>query len=454
MLQKVLIQELAELLFKGTFRMVHIDSRLVGPHDLFIAFPGKNCHGNAFIPQVLKKKGARVIAHREEDHPVDDRVHAVKDPEAFLTALAKTLRSMSRARFVAITGSNGKTTTKDLLHTVLGGGSRVLKTRGNLNNHLGVPLTLCQLKDHHDVAIIEAGTSGPGEIHALTSLIRPHISVLTSINKAHLSGLGSLKAIAQEKSDIFRAAPKAHCLVRAEDLVKHSSVREALQGREKVVFDLDVVGEKIEGISDGGAVSWTWEGRSYSLPTPAIHNVDNAMAALRVATHLGEDPQPWAQRLKGWSPSDHRLCLLNWKKRKILDDCYNANPASLTAATRTALQLKKRESQKVFVLLGDMKELGPRSKSMHRDCGKAMAEMGVDVLLTLGDHAAEAQRAFAEKGGEAFHRCESTETMANHIKALTRPHDILLIKGSRSMQLERVIQSLDKVLPFEKKAVG
>jgi UDP-N-acetylmuramoyl-tripeptide--D-alanyl-D-alanine ligase len=453
MLQKLLIQKLAERLFSGELKGVHIDSRLVGRGDLFVAFPGENSHGNRFIEKVMKKKGVEVVAHKAEPHPEGDNIHPVRDPESFLRSLARALRSMSEAKFVAITGSNGKTTTKDLLHLALGGGPSLLKTRGNYNNHIGVPLTLCHLKDHHKVAIVEAGMSEPGEIASLTSLIRPNVSILTSINRAHLKGLGSLKAIAKEKADIFAKAPKATCLVREEDL-KFSEVRKALGDRNPIIFNLDHEAKPFEGKMLSKGVKWSYGELKFLLPSPALHNVDNAMAAVRVVEEFGGKIEQLPERLEKWKPSDHRLCLLNWKKRKILDDCYNANPASLLSALKTATHLRKRDDQKLFVLLGDMKELGSRSRALHRECGREMARLGVDVLLGVGDHSQEALRAFAEAGGENFRNCPSTEEMADCIKTLSRPHDILLLKGSRSMKLETVLKELHQNQPNSELAAG
>mgnify|MGYP006424589633 CR=1 FL=1 len=453
MLQKLLIQELAERLFRGELKGVHIDSRLVGRGDLFVAFPGEKSHGNKFIEKVMNKKGVEIVAHRSEAYPEAPNVHAVRDPESFLRSLGRALRVMTEAKVVAITGSNGKTTTKDLLHMILGSGPSILKTRGNYNNHIGVPLTLCQLKSHHRYAIIEAGTSGLGEIGALTALIRPDISVLTSINRAHLKGLGSLKAIAKEKSDIFAKATKATCLVREEDL-KFPEIREALGDREAVVFNRDDQGSPYEGRVQGNGVKWKHGDLKLHINSPALHNVDNAMAAVKAAELLGVPKSKMPERLEAWKPADHRLCLLNWKKRKILDDCYNANPASLLSALKTATHLRKRDDQKLFVLLGDMKELGSRSRALHRECGREMARLGVDVLLGVGEHAQEALRAFAEAGGDNFRNCPSTEEMADCVKTLSRPHDILLLKGSRSMKLETVLKELRESPPRGSLAVG
>lgn len=440
MLPKPLKDQLARDLYEGRLRKVQIDSREVRDKDIFIALPGNSVHGNTFAEGVLKKADTWVIADRKAPHPQHDRCIPVSDPEKALTELAKSVRALSSAHFTAITGSNGKTTTKELTATILGAPRRVLKTQGNYNNHLGVPLTLCMLKHHHRYAVVEVGTSNPGEIHPLTNLVRPHFSVLTSVHHAHLSGFRSLSAIADEKSDIFRAAPDALCFVRQKEF-DHPTVRKALKGRDVIVFDAE--GSCHDPDFRRGHLEWSYGEQLFKLSSPAPHNALNAQASIRIGQSLGMTLGDLANRLQTWMPADHRMCLLNWKKRRIIDDCYNANPASVLSALDSALKLRHRENQRVFVVMGDMKEMGRQSRSLHRHIGEEMAQRGVDVLLTLGDHSQETLKSFAMNGGENFKHCEHQEEMAQLLQMWTRPHDILLVKGSRTMRLEKVIEALE-----------
>lgn len=440
---KLLIQDCARRLFDGEWGEVCIDSRALKEGDVFVALPGENVHGNAFIKDVLERGAAWVIADAEAKHMRAKNVTAVKDPEQYLWKLGEAMVGLSEAKKVAITGSNGKTTTKDMLACILEGQHEVLKTQGNFNNHLGVPLTLCRLKKEHEIAVVEVGTSFPGEIESLTKLVKPHLSVLTSINRAHLSGFKSLAAIAQEKSQIFQAAPEASCFLRGEDL-KHRVVRKAIKGRDATFFDVDMSQDDEPELQyKAGRVTWRFEDVDFQLASPARHNVDNAQAAISVALKLGCEKNEIKDRLSEWKPPAHRMCLLNWKKRKILDDCYNANPASVLSALETAVGLRRRDSQRIFVALGDMKEMGRRARALHRDIGVHMAKMGVDFLLTMGDHAQEALGPYSEMGGGNFCHCENTQEMADHLRRFSRPHDIILVKGSRSMRLEQVIDALD-----------
>ena len=441
---KLLIQTIAQRLFNDEWGEVCIDSRVVRKGDVFVALPGTKCHGNSFIKDVLSRGAAWVIADAEAKHIRHAQVMAVKNPETFLWSLGATVMTLSSATKVAITGSNGKTTAKDMLACLLSGGKDVLKTQGNYNNHLGVPLTLCRLKKEHDVAVIEIGTSNPGEIEKLTKLVKPHVSLLTSINRAHLSGFKSLTAIAQEKSQIFVAAPEAQCFLRSEDL-KHRSVKKAIRGRDPEFFDIDEDQDDVPELKfKAGKIHWNFKGHEYAILSPARHNVDNAQAALCVAMSLGIENDELKNRLLDWKSPAHRMCLLNWKKRKILDDCYNANPASVLSALETAVGLRRKETQRIFVALGDMKEMGRRAKALHRDVGVHMAKMGVDFVLTMGEDAKEALMTYADGGGANFCHCESPEDMAAQLREFSRPHDIILVKGSRSMRLEKVIEALDE----------
>lgn len=193
-------------------------------------------------------------------------------------------------------------------------------------------------------------------------------------------------------------------------------------------------------------MTWFHNNIEFSLATPAIHNVENAEAAIRVAEALGESTEVISKRMSKWMPSAHRMCVLNWRKRTLIDDCYNANPASMLAAVESALNLKKRNEQKVLLAMADMKEMGKRSGKVHGDLGKDLAKLGIDVLLTMGEDSFKTLTSFERNGGESSMHCESTEEMGAMLQSLSKPHDIVLIKGSRGMHLEEVIYQLDPKL--------
>ena len=441
---KLLIPKIAQQLFHGQWGEVCIDSRAVKKGDVFVALPGNNCHGNDFISEVIEKGAVCIIADANAPYPKHPLVMADKNPEEFLWQLSIAVLELSKARRIAVTGSNGKTTTKDMLACILGTEKEVHRTRGNYNNHLGVPITLCQLKDHHSIVVIELGTSNPGEIERLTNLVQPEFSVLTSINRAHLSGFKSLSAIALEKSSIFRYAQQAQCFLRSIDW-NHRSVRQSLGQRNPVFFDIDQPEGEIQELdTQTGCLRWKFHGEEFTVASPAPHNKDNAQAALCVGLAMGISLAEMKQRLAQWKSPDHRMCMLNWKKRKIIDDCYNANPASVVAALETAVGLRRNDQQRIVVLFGDMKEMGRQSKSLHRNVGVEMARLGVDMLFTLGEFAKESLYSFERSGGSNFGTCKNTDEMAQMVKHYSRPNDIILVKGSRSMHLEQVFDSLNE----------
>lgn len=447
----VLISEIAQKLYEGEYKELHIDSRKVRKSDIFLAFPGANTHGNKFIDKLLNKGVGLVLADKKAPYPEHGLVVPVSNPQKFLWRLAKAVLKLSSAKRIAITGSNGKTTTKDLTALALGGeGRKVLKTRGNYNNQLGVPLTLCRLKHHHKVAVIEVGTSAIGEIELLTGLVKPHLGVLTAINAAHMDGLKKLNTVAEEKTALFRGLKSGSTCITRTELMKYGAVKSSTKDKDLQFFDLDRETSKLK--FSKRKMTWKFKNVSFSLATPAIHNVENAQAAIMAAMAMGESIQTISRRLASWSPSDHRMCILNWRKRTLIDDCYNANPASMIAAVESALNLKQRNEQKVLLAMADMKEMGARSGRVHGDLGKDLAKLGIDVLLTMGDDAFKTLSSFDRAGGEASRHCESTEEMGTLLQSLSRPHDIVLVKGSRGMHLEQVIEQLSPKLEGTLKA--
>jgi UDP-N-acetylmuramoyl-tripeptide--D-alanyl-D-alanine ligase len=445
------MQSIANNLFSSTWGKVVIDSREVETGDVFIALPGENVHGNQFLSTAIDAGAALVIADAEAKHISHPKVMAVKKPAQYLWNLGKAVRKLSEAKIIAITGSNGKTTTKDMLFEILNPKGHTLKTKGNLNNQLGAPLTLCSLKEEHRYGVVELGTSFPGEIEKLTQLTEPHISVLTSVNPAHLSGLKSLAAIAEEKSNIFSAAPEASVFARVEDL-KHRPVKKALKGRDVVFFDVDEErDEPSEAQFRNGSLHWQFHGQDYKVNSPARHNLDNAQAAISIAEQLGIETVDIAKGLNNWSAPAHRMCLINWKKRKVLDDCYNSNPASVRSALETAVALKRGEQQRIFVIMGDMMEMGRQSKALHRKLGAEMANMGIDALFTYGDHSKEALKSYSKEGGGNHQHCQHPNEVAQLIQLFTRPYDIILVKGSRSMRLELVLEALQELKPLARR---
>ena len=441
---KLQIKTIARRLFEGDYQKITIDSRAITKGDIFLALPGEHVHGNSFIESALKKGAALVIADAQEAHPSQRNIIAHKDPALFLTQIAAEILSLSSAQRFAITGSNGKTTTKDMAACILGSRRKVLTTLGNFNNQLGVPLTLSRLKKHHQIAVIEIGTSFPGEIELLTQLVQPDISVLTSVNAAHLSGFKNLSAIALEKSHIFSSTYEGStALLHEREFNENASVQKALKGKKVHLINTLEKGNLVSKVRlKSGRISFSYKGSPLTINTPAFHNIENACTAISLGEQAGIPLSTIIKRLATWQPPAHRMNIFSWKKRKVIDDCYNANPTSVLSALKTAMSLKMSKRQKVFVAFGDMKELGRRSSSLHRELGSKMAQMGVEVLLTLGKEARATLKTYDYKGGACSRHFNDTNEMASFLQHFTKPHDIILVKGSRSMHLEQVVDTL------------
>jgi UDP-N-acetylmuramoyl-tripeptide--D-alanyl-D-alanine ligase len=435
-----ILKDLSKYLLKNIDSKVCIDSRLLNKGDVFIALKGEQQHGNDYIEECIKRKASFIISDSKVKYKKHTSVHSTKDPQKLLWDLAELIRSQSDATFIAITGSNGKTTTKDITHCLLNKGNDTLKTQGNFNNLLGVPLTLCSLKPHHVNAVIECGTNQPGEIEQLCALIKPKLSVITSINAAHLSGLKNVQGIAKEKSEIFKNFPE-YLILRKKD-TEYSSIKNTLRDKNHTFFDLESDLNIIKSLSKSNSLTWLYKKQKLVLNSPALHNALNAQAAIKIAEYLNIPLKIIATRLKNWHADNHRMCMTQWKKRNIIDDCYNANPASVMEAVKTAAGIKKKPKQHFFMVFGNMNEMGSRSNAHHKNLGKVFAEKGVDVLLTLGDKAKMSILPYSKNGGKSSRHFDDIGEIVNFLKVFTQPHDVILIKGSRSMKMENILDDI------------
>ncbi len=389
-----------------------IDSRTVRPGDLFVALPGTHAHGAAFVAQALAAGASLAVIARGDGGRVSpgadrSRILWVDDAVAALTALGSAARRRwPHLQVVAVTGSYGKTTTKEMVAAVLGGGLRVHRTPGNLNNHLGVPLTLLGLTAHHQAAVIELGMNAPGEIGALATLASPQTGVLTGVGRAHLAGLGSRQAIIAAKLELANVLGRQGLLVLpAGDPELLAAARDkgvplrtvsADPGAHPVAADLTA--DSIALAPGGGEVRFRvrglgLDGLEIELKTPSRVLVINALLALAVGAHLGVERGAMARALASVVPPERRLSLKRAGEIQVLDDCYNANPESMAAALATLADLDARRR---IAVLGDMRELGSATEDAHRELGERAARVA-DRLLVIGEErgivAAAARRA-------------------------------------------------------------
>ncbi|WP_040853137.1 UDP-N-acetylmuramoyl-tripeptide--D-alanyl-D-alanine ligase [Nitrosospira lacus] len=433
------------------FTAVSTDSRTVGSGDLFVALTGEKFDGHDFLADVTKKGAAAAMVCLEsaaESRASGIPLILVENTRLGLGQLAAHWRSGFSIPVVAVTGSNGKTTVKEMIASILrraadgaDGSDRVLATEGNLNNDIGVPVMLLRLRQRHIYAVIEMGMNHAGEIGYLARLTKPGVALITNAGVAHVEGLGSLEAVARAKGEIFEGLdPHGIAIINADDpsaplwrkLAGNRTVVDfGLGGEPKVSarYQSDFLGSSMTLILPDGA-------EEVKLQVPGEHNVRNALAAAAVAVAMGIDAKVIASGLGGFRGVKGRL----QKKRGLhdailIDDSYNANPESVKAALAV---LAKAPGKKMLVL-GDMGELGESARDFHERIGEEARLAGVDRLFALGELSACA----AAKFGPGARHFEKIEELLAEAKSHLAANVTFLIKGSRFMQMERVVKELE-----------
>ncbi|HSQ60908.1 MAG TPA: UDP-N-acetylmuramoyl-tripeptide--D-alanyl-D-alanine ligase [Acidobacteriota bacterium] len=434
------------------FTEAAIDSRAVPPGVLFVPLPGERADGHDFIAAAFEAGAAGSLAR--SDWTLSDAaaragrpVVAVADPLAALQALARHCRDAAGVPCVAVTGSNGKTTTKEMIAAVLGTSRRVLKNVGNQNNQIGLPLTLTRLRPDHQVLVLELAMRAPGEIAELAAICRPEVGVLTVVAEAHLERLGSLDAIADAKSELAESVSalgaKGLLVVNADDARLWSRNRRrptevrsyALENVEADLRPTDVTVS-----ADGGTRFTLPDGTAFVLALLGRHNVRNALAAVLVGDHFGVPRREAAAALAALPAPAHRLELVRAGGVTVLDDCYNANPASMAEALALLGTIETRGARRA--VLGDMLELGPTAEALHEGIGRRVP---ADAwLYATGAFAAAVARGARAAGlpEPRVRRFDDVESLSAALLAETRPGDLVLVKGSRGMRLERVVNAL------------
>jgi len=415
------------------------DTRTLQPGELFVALRGQRFDGHLYVGEARHRGAAAVMVSREvvTDLP---RVQ-VPDTRVALGELAAHWRAGFEVGLVAVTGSTGKTTVKEMLASILGSVGSVLATRGNLNNDIGVPLTLLRLDSRHRHAVIEMGANHPGEIAYLTDLAKPQVALITNAGPAHLEGFGSLDGVVQAKGEIYAGlASEGTAVINADD--PSAEVWRGLARRyRRLEFGVDARAEvrasKLAADSAGTDFELHIGGRQFQvrLGLPGRHNVYNALAAAAGAAALGIGTEHIGAGLERVAPVAGRTRPQRGRAGAlIIDDTYNANPGSLQAGLDL---LASHEGERLLVL-GDMAELGAAASAYHAQAGKEARARGIDGLYTVGELAALAAEAFGD-GGLSF---ESTEAVCAALRGRLHEGMTVLVKGSRCMHLERVVDGL------------
>jgi UDP-N-acetylmuramoyl-tripeptide--D-alanyl-D-alanine ligase len=424
-----------------------IDSRTLNVGEAFFAIRGDRLDGHAFLRDAVGRgAGCLVVDTVPDELPGGVPLVLVDNTTLALGRLGAWHRSRFSIPVAAVTGSNGKTTTKEMMAAVLGALGPVLKPESSFNNQWGLPLTLLKLTAEHRSAALELGTNRPGEIAALAALARPTVATVTTVSSAHTEFLGTLEAIQEEKSALVRAIPAEGAVVLNADDPRVLAMRAASRGR---VWTYSVGGPA--DIRSVGVVDEDPDGVGFTLETPGgrqavrlrfagRHNVTNALAAAGVGAALGLGIEDIARGLGAARPVKGRCVWRRAGSLAILDDTYNANPVSVRAALET-LRASAGPRRRV-VVLGDMLELGTITEAAHREMGAAVAASGAAEFVGLGRASRLAVDAAREGGlAESHHAATFEDTVAHLLKRLV-PGDAVLVKGSRGMRMERVVDAL------------
>lgn len=435
----------------GTVGGVSIDSRTVGAGDLFVAIRGANFDGHDYAGAALEKGAACVVVERAVDLPAGrgGMVIVVEDTIAALGKLAAWYRMQLSARVIAVTGSAGKTTTRQMLHQVLSRSYRCRQAPKSFNNNIGVPLTILSTEADDEILLLELGSNRPGEIAELTALSQPDAAVVTFIGPAHLEGFGTVENVLLEKISIAGGLRQGGTLYLNGDqpeLVEKA--RTLFEGRI-ITFGThqgcDIIGTALR--TSGTAGSLVIEGIGVDVPLPGTANLMNVLTVWSVCKDLHVSLSDFAEVIGRLKPVSMRLEVLKAGSLTILNDCYNANPASMANALE-CLGTFAAENRRLVFIAGTMNELGEQSQVLHRTLGRKAAESGVDLLLCTGQHAREIEAGALEicplLPVETF---ENTELLCNNLHKTMQPDDIVLVKGSRAAGLEKAVACLCALFP-------
>lgn len=444
---------------QAMIRRLCTDSREVRPGDLFVALKGERFDGHDFAAAAIRRQAVGVLV-QEGYRP--ERLAAAGGRGPLVLAVADTLlayqqlaahhRSRFRIPVVAVTGSNGKTTTKDMVAGVLAERWRVLKTEGNLNNRIGVPQTLLRLTPRHGAAVVEMGVDAQGQTTRLSEIARPTIGLITNIGPDHLEFFGSMDASAQAKGEMLDLLPpEGAAVLNADDpyfdyLASRARCRVLSFGLSEraEVRATEMVPDRRRGM----AFRLTLPGRARSpvamLAVHGAHNLSNALAAAAAGHLLGLSGTAIARGLARFRPATMRSQVSVHRGIRIINDCYNANPASMKAAIDLLAELGA--GNRTIAMLGDMLELGPTSVALHREVGAYLARRGISALIAcgrLGHGLADGARSAGMESDRIREAADAVQAAAL-LPSVVRAGDVVLVKASRRMQMERVVEALSK----------
>lgn len=424
---------------------VAIDSRKIEEGYLFIPIKGARVDGHTFISQVMEKGALCTLSEKPLDTESDTYI-LVESCEQALKDLAEHYRNALDIKVIGITGSVGKTSTKEMIASVLSQKYNVLKTAGNLNNEIGLPLTIFNIRKEHQVAVLEMGISDFGEMHRLAKMARPDICVITNIGLCHLENLIDRDGILKAKTEMFDfARPSAKFILNGDD-DKLITVKE-WEGRNPIYFglstELDAYAKDIHSLSLKGTACTICLGDNsfaVTIPIPGHHMVYNALAGALVGRELGLNPEEIKAGIEALVPVSGRNNLIETEKFLIIDDCYNANPIS----TKASLDVLATADTRKVAILGDMFELGENEKELHYNVGRHAAQKEIDVCICIGNLSQETARGATSCSNCQVKHFETKKEFLAQADALLKTGDTILVKASHGMEFPEIVEKLQK----------
>ncbi len=431
---------------KAIAQAYSIDSRTIQPGELFFAVKGERMDGHDFVQQALDKGAVAAVVRKDElaRYAVKTQLLAVPDTLVALQTLGAAVRRLWAKPLIGVTGSTGKTTTKEAIAHVLSSRFRVLKSEGNFNNHFGLPLMLLKIEPEHEAAVIEMGMSHRGEIAALAKIAQPEIGVVTNVAPVHLEFFKSVAEIARAKYELIEALPAGGTAILNADDEYVSQFGRDFHGKV-VRYGLRATADvRAENIESRGAAGSTFDvvagscREPASLPLVGTHNIYNALAAVATGMERGLSPYEATRALATLAPADKRGAVVQVGNITVINDCYNSNPTALNAMVDT---LAAMPAKRHIVVAGEMLELGPSGEELHRRSGRHMAEKGIDILIGVRGLA----KPMVEAASHAGIRAEfvaTPEEAGEWLVRETREGDVVLLKASRGVKLERALEAV------------
>jgi UDP-N-acetylmuramoyl-tripeptide--D-alanyl-D-alanine ligase len=410
--------------------LVTTDSRKVEPGCVFVALKGEHFDGNDFAYQVASDNIAACVIADRKDLPQHERLFIVDDSLTALQELAKLHRERCNTPIIGITGTNGKTTTKELVASVLSQKYNIIYTQGNFNNHLGVPLTLLQIKPETEIAVVEMGANHPKEIELLCSLAQPNFGIITNIGKAHIEGFGSFEGVVKTKNELYDYLRNTNGKVFLNN--DNPLLKELAHDLTYVSYGKDDSANYNAAIlASNPYLSIKWDGMEINTNLVGDYNFENVMAAITVGCYFNIEQELIIKALEDYSPTNNRSQFIKTEKNEVVMDAYNANPVSMSNSVRN---FRNISDENHLLILGDMKELGDESVNEHQEILNLVKELGFNNVILVGSE--------FNKINSGFISFLNVEELISHINNNEIRGKKILIKGSHSIHLEKIINLL------------